>query len=83
MTYGFHKDADFQATDINVASKGANFKVNYRGNIVPFRLDNIFSKEQIYSILSSVCVGTVKSINLVEIFQNLKFYKSDSGETKL
>lgn len=71
LTYGFQKRADLQASDINVNSDGTNFKINYQGNIIPFWLQNLFGKEQIYSALSAISVGVMQDINLVEISQLL------------
>lgn len=82
LTFGFQENADFFASDIKL-NGGTNFKINYRGNIVPFWLDGIFGKEQIYSALAASCVGTIFDLNLVEISQNLKNYKSLPGKMKL
>ncbi|MDP2966943.1 MAG: hypothetical protein Q8N87_00795, partial [bacterium] len=48
LTFGFQEGADFRATDINLNS-GTNFKINYKGNIVPIWLEKLFGKEQIYA----------------------------------
>ena len=83
LTCGFQKGADLQATDINTDFEGINFKINYKGNIVPFWLENLFGKEQIYSVLAAIAVGVVKDINLVEILQALKSYQSFPGNMRL
>jgi len=83
LTYGFQKRADFQATDININLSGTNFKINYQDNIIPFWLDRLFGKELIYSALAGICLGTIKKINLVEISQALKSYKSLPGRMRL
>lgn len=72
LTYGFSKKADIQATDLNINSDGANFKINYQGNIVPFWLKNVSEKRQIYNILAAVAVGIVRNMNLVEMSQKIK-----------
>lgn len=80
LTFGFQERADFQASDIKLNTE-TNFKINYKGNIVPVWLvptshtpnfDVGVGKEQIYSALASVCVGTIFDLNLVEISQSLK-----------
>jgi len=83
LTFGFQKGADFQATDINYNIKGTNFKINYQGKSIPFWIKRVFGKEQIYTILSAVCLGTVKGLNLIEISQSLKSYQSLPGKMKL
>lgn len=79
LTFGFQEGADFQATDIKL-NTGTNFKLNYQGNIVPVWLDYLFGKEHIYSALSAISVGISLDLNLVEISQTLKFYKSLPGK---
>ena len=70
LTFGFQEGADFQATDL-IFNGRTNFKVNYKGNIVPFWLDEILDKEQIYAALTAVSVGIVFGLNLIEISQAL------------
>lgn len=82
LTFGFQEGANFQATDVKL-NTGTNFKLNYRRNIVPVWLDYLFGKEQIYSALSAISVGIVLNLNLVEICQALKFYKSLPGKMRL
>jgi len=60
---------------------GINFKINYKGNIVPFWLERLFGKEQIYSALSAAGVGVIFDLNLVEISQSLKNYQSLTGKS--
>lgn len=64
-------------------NSGTNFKINYGGNIVPFWLEKLFGKEQIYSALAASVIGTIFGLNLVEISQALKNYYSLSGKMRL
>jgi len=82
LTFGFQEEADFRASDIKLNS-GTNFKINYKGNIVPIWLEKLFGKEQIYSTLSAVSVGVIFNLNLVEISQALKDYQSLPGKIRL
>jgi len=82
ITFGFQEGADFQATDIKL-NTGTNFKINYKGNIVPVWLEKLFGKEQVYSALVATAVGTIFDLNLVEISQALKNYQSLPGKMKL
>lgn len=79
LTFGFQEGADFRATDINLNS-GTNFKINYKGNIVPIWLEKLFGKEQIYASLSAVSIGVIFDLNLVEISQLLKNYQGFAGK---
>lgn len=81
-TFGFQEETEFQASDINLNS-GTNFKINFKGNIVPVWLEGLFGKEQIYSALSAVCVGEILDLNLVELSQALKNYNSLPGKMRL
>lgn len=83
LTYGFQEGADFQISDINIDLSGTNFKINYKGNIVPFWLKYLFGKEQIYSALTAICLGVVQDINLVEISQAIRAYQSLPGKMRL
>lgn len=71
LTFGFQEGADFACSDIKINGE-TNFKVNYDGKTVPFWMEKPLGKEQIYSILSAIAVGTILKLNLVEISQSLK-----------
>ena len=96
LTFGFQERADLRASDIKIngwdasfageAGKpvlGTNFKINYKGNIVPVWLERLFGKEQIYSALAGVGIGIIFDLNLVEISQALKNYQSLPGRMRL
>lgn len=72
LTFGISGiKADFIASDIKL-NGGINFKVNYKGNIVPFWLEKASGEEDVYPVLAAVAAGTVFGLNLVEISENLK-----------
>jgi len=82
LTFGFGKTCDFNASDIKI-NCGTNLKLNHKGNVIPVRLQKLFGKEQIYSILSAFCVGEILNLNLIEITEALKNYKSLPGKMRL
>ena len=82
ITFGLQEGADFRASDIKL-NTGTNFKINYKGNIVPVWLEKLFGKEQVYSALSATAVGRIFDLNLVEISQALKNYHSLPGKMRL
>lgn len=82
LTFGFSERTDFKASDVRL-NMGTNFKVSYKGNIVPVWLEKLFGKEQIYAAISAVTVGTIFDLNLVEISQALKNYFSLPGKMRL
>jgi len=71
LTFGLSEKADIQASDIKV-NGGTNFKIIYKGNIVPIWLGGIADKEQIYATLAAVSVGAIFGLNLVETSQALR-----------
>jgi UDP-N-acetylmuramoyl-tripeptide--D-alanyl-D-alanine ligase len=82
FTFGFSERANFFASDLKF-NHGINFKVNYKGSVVPFWLEETFGKEQIYSVLAAVAVGTIFGKNLIEISQAMKNYKPLPGRMRL
>ena len=82
LTFGFQQRADFQISDIRL-NGGTNFKINHKGNIVPFWLERLFGKEHIYAALASTAVGAMFGLNLVQISQALKSYQGIRGRMRL
>lgn len=74
LYFGFQSGADFQASDVK-SNGGTNFKINYKGNIVPVWLENVSGREYILAALTAVAVGEILGLNLVEISEALKDYK--------
>ncbi len=60
-----------------------NFKINYKGYVVPVWLDKIFGKEQVYAALTAAVAGLIYEMNLVEISQALKKYQGLPGKMRL
>ncbi len=92
-TFGFSDEADIQATEVFPAYlqpekaknkiKGLSFKLNYEGNSIPVRLDNILAKHNIYATLAGVAVGIELGLNLVEIAESLKNFSLPKGRMNL
>jgi len=82
LTFGFQERTDFKASDIKL-NGGTNFKINYKGYVVPVWLDKLFGKEQIYSALAAASCGSIFGLNLVEVSQALKNYQSLPGKMRL
>jgi len=82
VTFGFQKQADFMASDVKF-NGGTNFKVNYKGNVVPIWLNKMFGKEYIYSALCAIAVGSIFELNLVKISQAFKGFTPLSGKMAL
>lgn len=80
--FGFSEKAEIFVSDIKL-NHGTNFKINYKGSVVPFWLENTFGKEQIYGALATAAVGITFGLNLVEISQSLKKYQPPAGKMRL
>jgi len=69
---------ELQVSDIKMNGAGINFKVSYRGSVVPFWLvaeSGITvekAKTKVQEILAVIAVGLAIDLNLVEISQILK-----------
>ena len=89
ITFGFSGKADMRATDVflNCADgreiRGLSFKLNYKGTILPVRLNNVLARHQIYSALVAAAVGVEFGLNLVEISGLLSNFLSPPGRLNL
>ena len=66
ITYGFSESADLAASNYKMDGDGIVFKVNYKGNIVPVRLDKFFGRHNVYIILAAIGAGLACGINLIK-----------------
>lgn len=63
---------ELKISDVKMNGKGMNFKINYRGSVVPFWAASGFKIEDALAIIS---IGLAIGLNLVEISQALKNYQ--------
>jgi len=71
LSFGFEEGADFRATDVKT-NGGTNFKINYKGNTVPFWLEKAGGREKIYPALAAAGVGEILKLNLLKVSEALK-----------
>ncbi len=87
MTYGIDIEADVWATDLQIIRKehfvGMNFKIRYKGNVIPIFLPRALGKTQVYAFLAGASVALIHGINLVEISILADKYFSPRGRTNL
>lgn len=90
LSFGFSQKADvwadkitFSEERINGIPKGFIYKLHYRQDVVPQRLPYVFGKHQIYATLAATACGLALDMNLVEISENLKKFKSSPGRMNL
>ncbi|MBU2109842.1 UDP-N-acetylmuramoyl-tripeptide--D-alanyl-D-alanine ligase [Patescibacteria group bacterium] len=92
LTFGFSEEADLTASNYHIVYKregdkdipeGITFKVDYKRNIIPVRLYDVFGKQAVYSALISMAVGSAMGMNLVEMADALSRYKAPAGRLRL
>jgi UDP-N-acetylmuramoyl-tripeptide--D-alanyl-D-alanine ligase len=88
ITYGTSEKADFIATDIDICfhqchATGLSFKLNYKGKIIPVRLNNIIAKHFIYATLAGLVVADVVDINIVDVVGSIANFEGSPGRMRL
>lgn len=86
LSYGLEEGLDLRAQDISYnldkgdyELAGINFKLNYRGSIVPVMMKNVISPSAIYAGLAAAASGIYLGMNLVEIAQKLSNFSLPAG----
>lgn len=70
-SFSLNKKADITLEKFH-KNHGTNFKINYKGNSVPFWVKQKLNKDNALNILAGISVGIILKNNLVEISQILK-----------
>ncbi|MFH1838190.1 MAG: UDP-N-acetylmuramoyl-tripeptide--D-alanyl-D-alanine ligase [Candidatus Kuenenbacteria bacterium] len=93
LSFGFSQEADLKASEIildyklnNSESseiKGINFKISYQGNVVPIFLTDVVGEVSAYAALIAATIGIIYKMNLIEISEALREYKSPPGRMNL
>ncbi|OHA50322.1 MAG: hypothetical protein A2Z62_01595 [Candidatus Terrybacteria bacterium RIFCSPLOWO2_02_42_20] len=83
ITYGFSESADLAASNYKMDGDGIVFKVNYKGNIVPVRLDKFFGRHNVYIILAAIGAGLACGINLIKSVEAVSEMKPLLGRMNL
>ncbi|MDP3741587.1 MAG: Mur ligase family protein, partial [bacterium] len=85
--YGFNEGAAIQASDFQLIKAedkwGSNFKVHYKGTVVPFFLPAALGNPAVYAALAAAGVGLKFNINLVQSSEALKNYVPPPGRLRL
>ena len=86
ISYGFKEGADLIAQDIkynfdkgDYELSGINFKLNFRGSIVPVLMKNALSPGAVYAALAATACGLELGLNLVDIAHSLKDFSLPRG----
>ncbi len=90
INYGFGQGADLridnfelEINDFNKGDFGINFKMDYKGSIVPVRLLKALGKQQVYAIAAAASVGSFFNINLVEVSEIFREHYYLPGRTNI
>ncbi|MDD4289868.1 MAG: Mur ligase family protein [Patescibacteria group bacterium] len=87
ITFGIKNESDVWATDLQIVKKegvlGMNFKIRYKGNVVPVFIPDSLGLAQVYAFLTATTIGLIYGMNLVEISIFAKHYISPHGRTRL
>jgi len=90
LTYGLQEGADLRAQDIvynfnkgNYELAGINFKMNYRGSIVPVFMDHVLSETSIYAALAAAAVAIYFNMNLVDVAKALRNFYLPKGRMNI
>ena len=83
ITFGFSESADLVASNYKMDGDGIVFKINYKGNIVPVRLDKFFGRHNVYTVLAAIGAGLAGGINLVKSVEAVSKMKPPLGRMNL
>lgn len=88
LTFGFSDNADVQAFELvepnfGIVFDGIKFKIKFKGAVVPVLLPAVLGRHQIYAALAAAAVGLDFGLNLIDISENLKAYRSPAGRMNL
>ena len=94
VTYGFKgeitgaKGADVEASSYSIFEEdgkpvGTFCKVEHEGNIVPMRINGIFGKQAILSVLPAIAIGLEEGINLIKIVEKLSDFRQPPSRLSL
>ncbi len=73
MTFGINKkSADLFITDVNQKENETNFKVNYKGSIIPFWIKGKLKNKEIYALLPALCLAKILKLNLAKVSFEMK-----------
>jgi len=89
LSYGFSEAVDVRATNyqLNIALdpslSGITFKIEYDGKVMPIRKEGIFGQHQVYPMLAACAMGLALDMNLAEIAEGLRSYRSPKGRLQM
>lgn len=70
-SFALDKKSDLTLTDLQ-KNHGTNFKINYKGNSIPFWIKEKLDQNKALNILIAIIIGVILKNNLVKISQVIK-----------
>lgn len=90
LTFGLGEKAAIRAEEIkfkfdchNTGFSGMNFKIRYNGSVVPIFINGSIGYHLIYASLVAAIVGKELGMNLLEISEALRTFKSPKGRLNI
>lgn len=83
VKFGFEEGNDVKISNYRITPEGINFKIDYKGNIIPVRLNNIFGRQFAYIAAAAMSVGLCLGFNLIEMVEDLLLFKPQPGRLNL
>jgi UDP-N-acetylmuramoyl-tripeptide--D-alanyl-D-alanine ligase len=87
LGYGFNQQTNLTISDFQIInsqdSTGANFKIHYRGTVVPFFLPNALGKPLAYAATAAAAVGLRFNVDLASASGALRNFNPPAGRLRL
>lgn len=88
ISYGYSDDAEVRAVELSEQGEGMKlagikFKLAYKGSAVPVFLPGVVGAHQINSALAAAAVGISLGMNLIDVSEGLKKYRTPRGRMNL
>lgn len=88
LSIGLNNEAVVKAEEVKVSGSfekgmGLAFKLRHKGSIVPVFMEGALGQHQIYAALFGAAVGIAFEMNLIDIANRLKKFKSPPGRMNL
>lgn len=71
ITYGFQEGVDLEGSDLKRRGDKTSFKVNYKGNSVPVRVEGDLNDEDLDKLLSIILKKVSRGENLIQATRGL------------
>lgn len=88
ITYGLIGDAIIRASNISINSEagkvlGMVFKVSYRDDIIPIKINSSLGVQNVYSSLAAIAFGISQGINMVKAGEGLLKHEPPRGRMRI